>query len=127
MNLVAVEDVARAHVASLTRGTPGDRYVLGGENLTMDEIWRMLSEVTGRTMPSWRAPYALAYAAGAFDELRSRFTGAEPAVPLEGVRLSRERMYADASKARAELGFEPSDVKTALERAVRWFRDNGKA
>jgi dihydroflavonol-4-reductase len=127
MNLVPVEDVAKAHVAALTRGTPGERYVLGGENFTMDEIWRMLSEVTGCRMPSWRAPYALAFAAGAFDELRSSITGTEPAIPLEGVRLSRIRMYADSSKARADLGFIPSDVKTALASAVRWFRDNAMA
>lgn len=127
MNLVAVEDVAKAHVAALTRGRAGERYLLGGENLTMDEIWRMLSDVTGVKMPSWRAPYALAFAAGAFDELRSRVTGREPEVPLEGVRLSRERMYADSSKACADLGFEPTDVKAALQRAVRWFRDNAMA
>jgi dihydroflavonol-4-reductase len=122
MNLVPVEDVARAHVAALTRGSIGERYVLGGENLTMDEIWQTLADVTGRRMPAWRAPYALAFAAGAFDEFRSRISGAEPTVPLEGVRLSRERMYADSAKARAELGFTPSDVKTALARAVAWFR-----
>ncbi len=127
MNVVAVKDVARAHVSALTRGRAGERYVLGGENLTMDEIWQLLAEITGRKMPSWRAPYALAFAAGAFDELRSRLSGAEPTVPLEGVRLSRVRMYADSSKARAELGFAPSDVKTALASAVRWFRDNGMA
>lgn len=127
MNLVPVQDVARAHVTALTRGSAGERYVLGGENFTMDEIWRMLSDVTGCKMPSWRAPYALAFAAGVFDELRSRVTGTEPAVPLEGVRLSRERMYADSSKAREELDFRPSDVKTALASAVRWFRDNAMA
>ena len=127
MNLVPVRDVARAHVTALTRGNAGECYVLGGENFTMDEIWRMLSEVTGHKMPSWRAPYALAFAAGAFDELRSRITGTEPAVPLEGVRLSRERMYADSSKARAEFDFRPSDAKTALASAVKWFRDNAMA
>lgn len=127
MNLVPVTDVARAHVTALTRGTPGERYVLGGQNFTMDEIWRMLSEVTGQKMPAWRAPYALAFTAGLFDELRSGITGTEPAVPLEGVRLSRVRMYADSTKARAELGFTASDVKTALASAVRWFRDNAMA
>lgn len=127
MNLVPVADVARAHVAALTRGTPGERYVLGGENFTMDEIWQMLSDVTGEKMPAWRAPYALAYAAGAFDELRSRITGTEPAIPLEGVRLARVRMYADSSKARSELGFTASDIKAALASAVSWFRDNAMA
>jgi dihydroflavonol-4-reductase len=122
MNLVAVEDVARAHVAALERGQTGERYAIGGENRSMDEIWAMLAEITGRPMPKWRAPYALALAAGYVDELRSRITGAQPAVPLEGVRLSRERMYADSSRARAEIGYRPTPVRAALERAVEWYR-----
>jgi len=124
MNLVAVEDVARAHVAALERGAIGERYTVGGENLTMDEIWRLLAEITGRPMPSWRAPYALALATAYADELRCTVTGATPAVPLEGVRLARERMYADSSPARRDLGYEPTPVRAALERAVEWYRAN---
>jgi dihydroflavonol-4-reductase len=127
MNLVAVEDVARAHVAALERGKIGERYVIGGENLAMDEIWLRLADVTGRPMPKWRAPYALALGAAYCDELRCSIAGCEPNVPLEGVRLSRERMYADSSKARSEMGYEASPIKTALERAVRWYRDAGMA
>ncbi len=127
MNLVAVEDVARAHVAALDRGDIGERYVIGGENLSMDEIWRQLAEITGRPMPKWRAPYALALGAAYFDELRCVVAGSEPNVPLEGVRLSRERMYADSSKAQAELGYQATSVKPALERAVTWYREAGLA
>lgn len=128
MNLVAVEDVARAHLAALTRGRPGKRYAIGGENLSMDAIWEMLADLTGKPMPKWRAPYALAFAAGCVDELRCRvLREATPAVPLEGVRLSRERMYADSSAAREELGYEPTPVRSALERAVTWYRENGYA
>ncbi len=122
MNLVAVEDVARAHVAALARGRTGERYIIGGENLTMDAIWQMLAEITGRPMPRWRAPYALALAAAYADELRCLVTAATPAVPLEGVKLSRERMYADSSKAHEDLGYAPTPVRAALERAVDWFR-----
>lgn len=122
MNLVAVEDVARAHVAALERGRIGERYIVGGENLSMDEIWQMLAEITGRPMPGWRAPYALAFAAACVDELRCRVTGATPDVPLEGVRLSRERMYADSSKAREDLGYVATPVRDALVRAVEWFK-----
>ena len=122
MNLVAVEDVARAHVVALERGTIGERYVVGGENLTMDEIWQMLAEITGRPMPRWRAPYALALTAAYADELRCLATGATPDVPLEGVRLSRERMYADSSKARDDLGYTATPVREALKRAVNWYR-----
>lgn len=124
MNLVAVEDVARAHVVALERGQIGERYVVGGENLTMDEIWKMLADITGRPMPSWRAPYALALTAAYIDEMRCRFTSATPDVPLEGVRLSRERMYADSSKARDDLGYAATPVRAALERAVEWFAKN---
>ncbi len=125
MNLVAVGDVARAHVAALARGSIGERYVVGGENLSMDSIWGLLSGITGKPMPKWRAPYALALGAAYADELRSRATGATPNVPLEGVRLSRERMYADSSKARHDLGYAPTPVREALQRAVQWYRDRG--
>jgi dihydroflavonol-4-reductase len=125
MNLVAVEDVARAHVAALDRGRIGERYLIGGENLTMDQIWQMLSDISGRPMPRWRAPYALALIAAYADELRCRVTGGAPEVPLEGVRLSRERMYADSSKAREDLDYTPTPVRAALERAVEWFQHYG--
>jgi dihydroflavonol-4-reductase len=124
MNLVPVEDVARAHVAALELGNIGERYVIGGENLSMDEIWALLAEITGKPMPSWRAPYALALTAAALDELRCRITGGAPNVPLEGVRLSRERMYADSAPARLDLAYAPSPVREALERAVAWYRAN---
>ena len=124
MNLVAVEDVARAHVAALERARIGERYVVGGENLSMDDIWRLLAAVTGRRLPSWRAPYALALVAGYADEWRCRITAADPVVPLEGVRLSRERMYADSTKAEQDFGYAPTSVRAALERAVAWYRDN---
>jgi dihydroflavonol-4-reductase len=126
MNLVAVEDVARAHVAALISGRVGERYVVGGENLSMDQIWEMLSDATGKPMPRRRAPYALALAAGYADELRCRLNPrAVPSVPLEGVRMSRERMYADSEKAQRELGYAATPVRDAIDRAVAWYRENG--
>ncbi len=126
MNLIAVEDVARAHVGALTLGRVGERYVIGGENLSMDRIWQILSEATGKPMPRIRAPYALALAAGYADELRCRLNPcAVPSVPLEGVRMSRELMYADSDEARRDLGYEPTPVRAAIDRAVAWYRDNG--
>ena len=123
MNLVAVEDVARAHVAALERGRVGERYLVGGENLTMDAIWQLLADVTGRRVPAWRAPYALALATAYFDDLRCRVDAkAVPFAPLEGVRMSRDRMYADSSKAIRELGYESTPVRAALERAVAYYR-----
>ncbi|MEO6836199.1 MAG: NAD-dependent epimerase/dehydratase family protein [Candidatus Tumulicola sp.] len=125
MNLVAVEDVARAHVAALQHGRIGERYVIGGENLSMDEIWQLLAEITGQRMPSWRVPYALALGVAYGDEIRCRIhPGATPFAPLEGVRMSRDRMYASSEKAQRELGHRPTPVRTAIERAAAWYRQH---
>ena len=126
LNLVAVEDVARAHVTALTSGSAGERYILGGENLLLDDVWQLLSEVTGRPMPRWRVPDELALAIAYGDEMRCRVQpGAQPSVPLEGVRMARERMFADSAKAARELHFTPGPVRDALERAVVWYREHG--
>lgn len=126
LNLVPVEDVARAHVAALELGVPGSRYILGGENLTLDSVWELLSEVTGKPVPRWRVPDALALAIAGIDEARCRIQrGAHPFVPLEGVRMARERMFATSSKARQDLHFQPGLVRDALARAVEWYRANG--
>ena len=128
LNVVPVEDVARAHVAALKAGTPGERYILGGENLTLDDVWAMLSEITGKPLPRYRIPYAVALTAAYIDEARCRLQkSARPAVPLEGVHLSRERMFADNAKATRELGFTPGPARDAFARAVEWYRDNGYA
>lgn len=122
MNLVAVEDVAKAHVAALQRGRIGERYVVGGENLTMDAIWETLSAITGVPAPKQRAPYALALAVAYADRLRCTLdASATPFAPLEGVRMSRDLMFADDSKARSELRHAPTPVRAALERAVAWY------
>ena len=68
LNVVPVEDVARAHVAALGCGRPGERYILGGENLSLDDVWEMLSEATGKPLPRFRAPHALALAMAYADE-----------------------------------------------------------
>ena len=126
MNLVAVEDVARAHIAALTRGRINERYVIGGENLTMDAIWETLATITGIPAPERRAPYGLALAVAYADRIRCTVTPhATPFAPLEGVRMSRDKMFANDAKARAELGHSPSPVRAALERAVTWYRQNG--
>ncbi|MFN2449470.1 MAG: NAD-dependent epimerase/dehydratase family protein [Candidatus Baltobacteraceae bacterium] len=123
MNLVPVEDVARAHVSALRQGSAGGRYILGGENLMLDEVWELLASVTQRPLPRFRAPHALAMAMAYADEARCRLVPhAVPHIPLEGVRMSVERMFADSSKAQRELGFRAGPVRAALERSVEWFR-----
>jgi dihydroflavonol-4-reductase len=126
LNLVPVEDVARAHVSALQHGVAGERYILGGENLLLDDVWQLLSDVTGQPMPRWRAPHALALAIAHVDEARCALQrDARPFVPLEGVRMSRELMFADSSKAARELAFRPGAVRDALARAVAWYREHG--
>jgi dihydroflavonol-4-reductase len=133
MNVVAVEDVARAHVLALQYGRPHERYLVGGENMSLSQLWQRLAHICGRKAPTVRIPYQLALALGYADELRfrllhSRTDGmAAPLIPLEGVRMARHYMYASSAKAQAELGYEATPVTAALERAVRWYRDNGYA
>jgi dihydroflavonol-4-reductase len=125
LNLVPVEDVARAHVAALQAGAPGERYILGAENLLLDDVWQLLSGVTGKPMPRWRVLDGVALAIAQMDELRCRMQKhAQPFVPVEGVRMARERMFADSSKARRDLRFAPGSVRDALSRAVEWYRTN---
>ena len=125
LNLVPVEDVAKAHVSALKLGRAGERYILGGENLALDRVWELLSELTGKKFPAWRVPHAVALAIAHLDEARSSVFGTRPFVPVEGVRMSRELMFADNSKARSELDFQPGSVKSALSRALEWYREHG--
>jgi dihydroflavonol-4-reductase len=129
LNLVAVEDVARAHVLALQRGRPRERYLIGGENLSLAQVWQRLAAICGRKAPSARIPYSVALALGYADELRCRLLpGARaPLVPLEGVQMARYDMFVRCDKAREELGYAPTSVDEALQRAVRWYRDNGYA
>jgi dihydroflavonol-4-reductase len=133
MNVVAVEDVARAHVLALQRGRSRERYLVGGENLSLSQLWKRLAKICGRPAPTTHIPYQLALTLGWADEFRCRIFRnregdiATPLIPLEGVRMARHFMYVSTAKAQAELGFEATSVTAALERAVRWYRDNGYA
>jgi dihydroflavonol-4-reductase len=126
LNVVAVEDVARAHVLALQYGRPGERYLVGGENMSLSHLWERLAQICGRRAPTARIPFQLALALGWADELRCRLShrGA-PLIPLEGVQMARHHMYVNVAKAHTELGYEATSVTAALERAVRWYRDNG--
>jgi dihydroflavonol-4-reductase len=126
LNVVAVEDVAQAHVAALQLGRTRERYLIGGENLSFEQLWRELSDVTGQPIPRWRIPYGAAVTLGYIDEARCRLTPwTTPVVPLEGVRMSQARMHVDCSKAMSELRFRPTPARNALARAVAWYRQNG--
>jgi dihydroflavonol-4-reductase len=127
MNVVAVEDVARAHVLALEQGRPGERYLIGGENLSFDELWRRLAAVSGRRAPALHLPHGLVLSLAWGDELRCRLLRATPVIPLEGAQMARHYMYASSAKAERELGYQPSPVTEALVRAVAWYRDHGYA
>ncbi len=125
LNLVDVRDVAAGHLLAEERGEPGERYILGGENLTLQQILSRLAAAAGREAPSTRIPYALAFAAGAASTGWAQLTGREPRVPLDAVRMSRKKMFVHHEKAARRLGYGPGSVDAALQRAVEWFKNNG--
>ena len=127
LNWVPVEDAAAGHLLAAERGTVGERYILGGENLSLKQVLDILAAISGRPAPRVRLPHALALAAGYADAAVSHLLRREPRIPLEGVRMARHSMFVDAGKARRELGFAPGPVAAALERAVRWYQANGYA
>jgi dihydroflavonol-4-reductase len=127
LNFVAVEDVARGHLLAAERGKVGERYLLGGKNMTLKELLDALAKITGLTAPSRQIPHAVALVAAYADAAFSRVAGREPRIPVEGVRIARHKMFVNDAKARKELGYESTAVEAALERAVRWYTENGYA
>jgi len=125
LNVVAVEDVAAGHLLAAERGRIGERYILGARNMTLKQILDALSAITGRPAPRVRLPHAAALAAGYADEWFSWLTRREPRIPVEGVKMSRHRMFVESDKAARELGYKPGPVEAALERAVRWYEEHG--
>ena len=124
LNLVDVRDVALGHLQALERGRPGERYILGCENLTLAQILDRLAKVSGLKAPAYRLPYGVAWVAGVISTGWARLTGQEPRAPLDAVRMARKKMWVSQEKAVRELGFSPGPVDEALRRAVEWFRMN---
>lgn len=126
LNLVDVAEVARGHVAAAEKGRHGERYILGGEDLTLKQTLDKLAAITGLPSPRVKLPYAVALATGALD---TAVTGVllrhEPRVTLDSVRMGRKKMFASSAKAERELGWKTVPVEDALRRAVVWFRDHG--
>jgi dihydroflavonol-4-reductase len=125
LNFVPVEDCARGHLLAAERGRVGERYILGGSNLTLKQLLDMLAGISGRPAPRWKFPHALAYVAGCVDTAVSRALGREPRIPLDGVRMARHKMFVDSSKAEREIGFNSGPLEAALERAVAWYQSSG--
>jgi dihydroflavonol-4-reductase len=126
LNVVHVRDVAEGHWLAAERGRVGERYLLGNRNMTLREILATLAELLGRPAPRVRLPYAVAWTAGAVSTaLADVVTHRPPAIPLEGVRMARRRMFVDASKAVRELGVPQTPEREAFVDALRWFAAHG--
>jgi dihydroflavonol-4-reductase len=128
LNLVDVADCAQGHLLAMEKAVPGERYILGGENLTLKQILDKLAAITGLPSPKVKLPYAVAYATGVVDTVVSgKMLKREPRVTLDAVRMGRKKMFITSAKAESELGWNPGPVDGALRRAVEWFRANGYA
>lgn len=128
LNLVDVGEVARMHYAALAQGRPGERYILGGENLTLKQILDRMSAITGLPSPTMKVLHAVAMAFAFFDET---FTGKllkkEPRATVEAVRMGRKMMFASSARAERELGFKHVPIYHALRSAIQWFVTHGYA
>ncbi|MCU1324056.1 MAG: hopanoid-associated sugar epimerase [Acidobacteriaceae bacterium] len=128
LNLVDVDEVARMHLIALDRGTPGERYILGGENLTLKQILDRMSAITGLPSPTMKVPHAVAMAFAFFDEnFTGKLLGKEPRATVEAVRMGKKMMFASSLKAERELGFKVLPVYQALRSAIEWFIAHGYA
>jgi dihydroflavonol-4-reductase len=128
LNLVDVKECARGHIAALEKGRSGERYILGGENLTLKQILDKLAAITGLPSPKVRVPYVVALATGVVDEVvTGHIFGREPRATIDAVRMGRKKMFVSSGKAERELGWKLVGVDDALRRAVEWFQANGYA
>ena len=128
LNLVDVGEVARMHVIALDRGTPGERYILGGENLTLKQILDRMSAITGLPSPTMRVPHAVAMGFALFDEtITGKLRGKEPRATVEAVRMGKKMMFASSAKAERDLGFKVLAIYNSLRAAIDWFVEHGYA
>ncbi len=127
LNLVDARDVAQGHILAAEKGKPGERYILGCENLTLQQVLGRLASIAGKPAPKVKLPYAVAYAAGVVSTGLAHLTGQEPFAPLEGVRMARKKMFVSHAKAERDLGFRPGSVDGALQRAIDWFKESGRS
>ena len=125
LNVVDVRDTAEGHWQACERGVPGERYILGSENLTLAQILQCLARITGKKAPTIRLPYVVAYCAGVCSTAWAGVSGKPPRVPLEAVRMAKKKMWVTHEKAARELGFSPAPAERALSRAVEWFSGTG--
>ncbi len=124
LNVVHVDDVAEGHLLALEKGHLGERYILGGEDLTLREILAFVAAQTGRKPPSVRLPHRVVIPVAFLAEAWARLAAVEPRVTLDAVRMSAKRMYFSSEKARQELGYQSRPPVEAIAAAVGWFREH---
>jgi dihydroflavonol-4-reductase len=128
LNLVDVDEVARTHVKALTAGQAGERYILGGENLTLKQLLDKMSAITGLPSPTMRVPHSVAMMFALWDQtFTGKLLGREPRATVEAVRMGKKMMFVSSAKAERDLGFHVVPVYAALRSAIDWFRANGYA
>jgi dihydroflavonol-4-reductase len=125
LNIVHVDDVAEGHLAAAEKGRIGERYILGGENMALAEILAEVAQAVGRRPPWLRVPHGVLFPVAIGAELAARVTGRDPFVTLDGVRMSRKKMYFTSEKASRELGYAPRPAREAIADAVSWFEAQG--
>ena len=126
LNVVHVDDVAAGHLAAFERGGIGERYILGGENLTLHQILVAVAAATGGRRPLFRVPHGVILPIAFLAEAWTRWTGGdEPFATVDGVRMARKKMFFTCDKAIRQLGYAPRPAVQALSDAIRWFRENG--
>ena len=125
LNLVHVDDVAEGHLLAEAKGVIGERYILGGEDLTLAEILRRIAALVGRKPPTVRVPIPAIWPIALVAEVAGRVTGREPFVTLYGLRMARHKMFFSSEKAKRALGYAPRPAEAGLADAIAWFRQAG--
>ncbi len=125
LNVVDARETAEGHWLACEKGRVGERYILGCDNLTLEQILGKLARLSGKPAPRIRLPWVVALLAGAVSTGLAAITGRPPRVPLDAVRMARKKMWVSSAKAQRELGFSPSGADLALGNAIRWFEANG--
>lgn len=125
LNLVHVDDVAAGHLLAEEKGRVGERYILGGENMTLAEILRRIAALTGRNAPTIKVPIPAIWPIAFAAEMIGHVTGREPFVTLDGLRMARHKMFFSSAKAARELGYAARPAEAALRDAIAWFKEAG--
>ncbi|MEW6554474.1 MAG: hopanoid-associated sugar epimerase [Actinomycetota bacterium] len=124
-NIIDVEDVARGHLLAAAKGRVGERYILGNENVTVGDLFRLVAEIAGVRPPRLKLPYRAALLLGHVFEARSRVTRKPPVVSVSQVKIGRMGEHFDNSKAVRELGLPLTPLEVTVEKTIKWFTDNG--